>query len=253
MNTSELVLLGSGAALNDGSREPAMLALRGTHSTILIDCGSNPLRSLQRLDISLDSIERLILTHSHVDHTAGFPLLILMLWMGGRQRPLPIHGPADTLDLAKRLLAQWDTSDWKGMAELEWHPTPLIEGTLLADGIDFELTASAGVHTVPVIAVRARDKLTGKIAVYSSDGEPSPAVQKLAAFVDLLVHEAGGTFPGHSTAEGAATLARAAAVRRLLLVHLAGGDRDLEAMRVAGERIFGGTVWVGRDLQRYEW
>lgn len=250
---SEVVLLGSGAALNDGSREPAMLALRGTQSTILIDCGSNPLRSLQRLGVPLDSIERLILTHSHVDHTAGFPLLILMLWLSRRQQPLPIHGPADTLDLAKRLLAEWDTRDWVGMAELEWYPTPLIEGTLVTDGIDFELRASPGVHTVPVIAVRARDKLTGRIAVYSSDGEPSPSVQKLASGADLLVHEAGGSFPGHSTAEGAAALARAAGVRQLLLVHLASGERDLEAQRATAERIFGGTVWVGRDLQRYEW
>jgi ribonuclease Z len=250
---SELVLLGSGAALNDGSREPAMLAMRGPHSTVLIDCGSNPLRSLQQLDIPLGSIEHLILTHSHVDHTAGFPLLILMLWMSGRHRPLPIHGPADTLSLAKRLLAQWDTSDWKGMAELEWHPTSLTEGADLAEGTDFELTASPGVHTVPVIAVRARDKLTGRIAVYSSDGEPSSSVQRLASGADLLVHEAGGNFPGHSTSEEAAHLARAAGVGKLLLMHVAGTDAELETRRAVAESILGGPVWVGRDLQRYEW
>lgn len=249
----EVILLGSGAALNDGSREPAMLALRGAQSTILIDCGSNPLRSLQRLSVPLDSIERLILTHSHVDHTAGFPLLILMLWMSRRKRPLPIHGPADTLDLAKRLLAQWDTREWVRMAELEWYPTPLIEGTLLADGMDFELSASPGVHTVPVIAVRTRDKLTGRIAVYSSDGEPSTSVQRLASGADLLVHEAGGSFPGHSTAEGAAALARAAGVRQLLLVHVVSGERDLEAQRANAEGVFGGSVGIGRDLASYKW
>ncbi|MGH2521910.1 MAG: MBL fold metallo-hydrolase [Anaerolineales bacterium] len=74
-----LLLLGTGAALADGSREPTMLALRGAQSTVLIDCGANPIRQLQQLNVPLDSLERLILTHSHPDHTSGFALLVEML------------------------------------------------------------------------------------------------------------------------------------------------------------------------------
>lgn len=106
---AELLLLGTGAALTDGSREPTILALRGEQSTVLVDCGANVVRQLQRLDVPLDSIERLILTHSHPDHTSGFGLLVEMLWLSGRQQPLPVHGPADAIDVARRLFAQWDT------------------------------------------------------------------------------------------------------------------------------------------------
>ncbi|MCZ7575081.1 MAG: MBL fold metallo-hydrolase [Ardenticatenaceae bacterium] len=249
---AELLLLGSGAAFNDGSREPTMLALRGPHSTIVIDCGANAIRQLQRLGVPLESIERLILTHSHADHTSGFGLLVEMLWLSGRQRPLPVHGPADAVDVARRLFSQWDTSGWAGLPELQWHEVPLISGVPVATGADFELIGAPGVHSVPVMGLRARDLREGGVLVYGADGEPSPGIRALAHEADLLVHEATGAFPGHSTAAGAAQLASDAGARRLLLVHLVPGTNDLQAQQAAAARIFGREVFIGQDLDRFE-
>ncbi|HLF29050.1 MAG TPA: MBL fold metallo-hydrolase [Anaerolineae bacterium] len=249
---AQLLLLGAGAALNDGSREPTMLALRGQQSTVLIDCGANPIRQLQRLGIPLDSIERLILTHSHPDHTSGFALLVEMLWLSKRRRPLPVHGPADALDVARRVFAQWDTSGWEGLPELQWHSVPLEVGAPIAVGTDFELTGAPGRHSVPVLGVRARDLHGGGALAYSADGEPSPGIRALAQGADLLVHEATGAYPGHSSAEGAAELANAAGVKRLIFVHLAPGANDLDAQRLAATKVFDGEVHIGRDLDRYE-
>jgi len=252
---AELLLLGTGAALTaDGSREPTMFALRGHRSTILIDCGSNPIRQLQRMQVPLDSIERLILTHSHPDHISGFGLLVEMLWLHCRPycRALPVHGPADAIDVARRLFAQWDSSTWKGLPELEWNEIPLEIGAPIATGSDFELAAAPGIHSVPVIGIRARDLHRGGVVVFGADGEPSPGVRALAQGADWLVHEATGVFPGHSTAEAAAELARAAGARRLVLVHLADNLADLDAQRRAAEQVFGGEVWLGRDLDCYK-
>ena len=252
---AELLLLGTGAALTvDGSREPTMLALRGQESTILIDCGSNPIRQLQRMQVPLDSVERLILTHSHPDHISGFGLLVEMLWLHCRPhcRALSVHGPADAIDVARRLFAQWDSREWLGMPALEWHEIPLMIGAPIATGSDFELVAAPGVHSVPVIGVRARDIHSGGVVVFSADGEPSPGVRALAQGADWLVHEATGAFPGHSTAEAAAELARAANARRLVLVHLADSPADLEARRQVAEQVFGDPVQLGRDLDRFK-
>jgi len=248
---AELLLLGTGAALNDGSREPTMLALRGAHSTVLVDCGSNPARQLQRLGIPLASIERLILTHSHPDHTSGFPLLVEMLWLAGRREPLPVHGPAEAIDVVRRAFAQWDTGAWNGLPDLQWYVVPLEIGAPISAGADFELTAAPGEHSVPVIGVRARDVHGGGTLVYGADGEPSPGIRALAQGADLLVHEATGAYPTHSTAEGAAGLASAAGVKRLVLVHLSPATNDLEAQRLAASKVFGGEVFIGRDLDRY--
>ncbi len=249
---AEVLLLGTGAALTDGSREPTMLALRGNATTVLIDCGSNALRQLQRLRVPLDSIERLILTHSHPDHTSGFALLVEMLWLAGRQQPLPVHGPAEAVDVARRVLAQWDTGDWAGLFALEWSVVPLEIGAPIARGADFDLTAAPGRHSVPVIGVRARDLHGGGVVVYSADGEPSAGIQALAHGTDLLIHEANGPFKSHSTARDAAELARAAGARRLLLVHLSTQRPEFQAEFEAAARAFPGEVLLGHDLDRHE-
>ncbi len=229
---AELLLLGTGAALNDGSREPTMLALRGEHSTVLIDCGANVVRQLQRMNVPLQSVERVILSHRHPDHTSGFALLIEMLWIGGLRGVLPVHGPHDAIDTVRRAFEQWDTSEWANMPELEWHDVPLELGASIATGKDFELTAAPGIHGGnEVIGVRARDLRGGGTIAFSADGEPSPGIQALAKDVDILVHEATGSHHGHSTAAGAAELARAAGAGKLVLVHLAPDKIDLDAAR----------------------
>ena len=248
---AELLLLGTGSAFAGPSREPTMLAVRGRQSTVLIDCGGNAARQLLRLDVPLNSIDRLVLTHSHPDHTSGFPLLVEMLWLGGRRAPLPVHGPPDTVDLARRVLAQWDLSDWKGLFDIEWQPVSLEPGVLVARTDEFEITAAPGVHSVPVMGLRFEDLQGGGVCAYSADGGPSDGVRSLARGVDLLVHEATGAYPEHSTAEAAGLLAREAGSRRLVLVHLSPLVNDLEAQRKEAAEAFGGEVSVGQDLDRY--
>jgi ribonuclease Z len=250
---AQLLLLGAGSALADGSREPTMLALRGAQSTVVIDCGSNAVRQLQRLNVPLDSIERVLLTHEHQDHTSGFPLLAEMLWLAGRRRPLPVHGPANAIDIIRRVSAQWDTSDWEGFPEIQWNAVPLEMNAPVAVGADFEIIAAPGEHGhTAVIGLRARDLHGGGAIAYSADGRPSPGIRSLAQGVDILVHEATGNYPNHSTAEGAAELARAAGAKKLVLVHLAPLANDLLAQRRAAQEIFGSDVFLGEDLACYE-
>lgn len=249
---AELLLLGTGAALTDGSREPTMLAVRGMRSTIVMDCGGNAVRQLQRLSVPLESIERVILSHSHPDHTSGLPLLIEMLWLSGRRAPLPIHGPAEAVDVLQRVWRQWDTAAWTGLPELQWNIVPLEPFAPVATGAEFELTASPGIHgTTPVIGMRAKEMATGRSMVYGADGQPSATIQQLAQGVDILVHEATGAHAVHSTAEGAAELARAAGAKKLVLVHLSPLENDLAAQHAAAQKIFGGPVFIGNDLDRF--
>jgi ribonuclease Z len=249
---ARVALLGSGAPLNDGSRQPTMLALLGEHGTILVDCGGNPLVGLQRLGIPLEGVERLIVTHSHPDHTAGFPLLLEMLWLSGRRRPLPVHGPADALDLLRRVFGQWDTSSWTGLPDCEWHPIALEPRTLVTTTQDFSLFASPGQHSVNVVGLRVVSQDTGAVLAYSADGRPSAEITELSRGADLLVHEATGLLHGHSTAQQAGEVASSAGARRLVLVHLMPGLNDLSVQQAEAARAFDGPVLLGEDLAVYD-
>lgn len=234
-----LHLLGSGAAVSDPHRTTTMLALAQDDAVIAIDCGGDLVQRLMAAGLPLERLRALILTHEHPDHVAGFPLVMEKLWLAGRQEGLPVYGIASALAQAERTFASFDTSGWKGMPDILWREVALQEGAeVLADNA-WTITAAPGVHSVPVIGLRAQS--TGGVVAYSCDTEPSPAIMRLAKGADILVHEATGAGPGHSSAQQAADIAREAGAGRLLLVHLPPESELGEAEMAEARTIFAAT------------
>jgi ribonuclease Z len=101
------------------------------------------------------------------------------------------------------------------------------------------------------LALRFENTDTGRAAVYSADTEPCAALVRLAAGADLLLHEATGEHPGHSTPAEAAEVAREAGVARLALIHYPVRGVNLEAWRLQAAE-FPGPVMLAREGDRYE-
>lgn len=216
-----LHLLGTGASLSGPGRTTTMLAADHEGSIVLVDCGGDPIERLISAGLDPRAIDLLILTHAHPDHLCGFPLLMQKLWLAGRGRPLDVLGPHDALDTARRLLDVFDTSGWTGMPTVRWLPADSDADEPGWAGDRWRVRVAPARHGKrPTIAVRL-DPASGTGAVaYSADTEYSDAVVALARGAAILVHEATGRFPGHSTASDAARAAAAARVERLILVHL---------------------------------
>jgi ribonuclease Z len=99
----------------------------------------------------------------------------------------------------------------------------------------------------------------GRKFVHALDTRPCQAVVELARDADLLVHD--GMFAqelaedarqmGHSTAAGAAQVARDAGVRQLLLSHISQRYRDEKILLEEAREIFPHTA-VARDLMTME-
>src|SRR5205823_2731386 len=60
----------------------------------LMDCGATSLSALKRASIDPGSIDAVLVTHYHGDHSGGIPYLILDGQIAKRDRPLTIAGPA---------------------------------------------------------------------------------------------------------------------------------------------------------------
>lgn len=243
-----LHLLGTGAGFSDAHRTTTMLAFAGADSTLVVDCGGDVVQRMLAAGIDLTTLSALILTHEHIDHVGGFPLFMERIWLGGRRDPIPVYGIEPALDQARRCFESFDTSRWEGLPEIHWTPFPEDEETLVLADAAWEVTASPGIHSVPVVGLRVENRRSGGVAAYSCDTERSPAIARLAHQTDILVHEATGDFPGHSTAAQAAEVATQAEVGRLILVHLPPGlsEDDLEEAR----QTFAKTE-IGEELGAY--
>jgi len=226
-------LLGTGAAISDPHRTTTMLAVSDNADppgTLVVDCGGDVLQRLQACDHSIDSMDGLIVTHAHMDHTSGFPLLMEKVWLDGRDRPLPVVGIEPALAQAERL---WDAyapvhADWEGIPPIDRREVPHERNAPVWDEGEWTVTAAPVDHgDTPNVGLRFEHAPTGRVLAYSCDTGPSENVVHLAQNADVLVHEANGT-PGdnHSTAAEAAEAAKAADADRLLLVHLPPGDKS---------------------------
>ncbi len=217
---AELIILGTAASIPDAEHDTIGLVLRARGWAVLIDCGGSPLHKLARFDISLDQIQAVVLTHRHADHVYGLPMLIQGLWLGGREASLPIHGPAEALQVARRLLSLFSLDRRDDMFRIDWRPVPLRQGQHVLDMDSVRISAAPAVHgDVCTIALRFEDLESGRSIVYSADTEPCDQVVRLAAGADLLLHEATGDSMGHSSPGQAAQVARQAGALRLVLIH----------------------------------
>ena len=241
-------LLGTGSANAGPDRTTTMLAIEHGERLLLIDCGGDAVQRMEACGLDPLTLDAVVLTHEHPDHISGYPLLLEKLWLMGRRDPLPIYGPAATLEKARALFAIFDTLKWSGLPERTYHPVEMRPGATVVRIGGMNVTAAPVDHPVPTVGLRF--EADGKTLAYSCDTAVSGAVVDLAVGADVLIHEGTGSLPGvHSSPEEAAQVAAEAGAGRLVLVHAPAdaSDDDLADARAT----FAATAW-GYDGDRVE-
>lgn len=102
------------------------------------------------------------------------------------------------------------------------------------------------------------DKVPGRTIVYSGDCRPSKRLAEFARGADVLIHEATyweaeeekANERAHSTTVGAAEVAKAAGVKKLILAHFSRKVEDVGVLAKEAKKIFPNTV-AGKDLAKY--
>jgi ribonuclease Z len=248
---AELIILGTAASVPDAEHDTVGLALHGPGWAVPIDCGGSPLHKLARFGVELGDIEAVVLTHSHADHIYGLPILVQGLWLGGREVPLTIHGPEETLGVARRALELYTLAGREGMFSIDWRPVSRREGVAVLELGEILITATPVAHRKrDTRAYRFEDTDSGRSIVYSADTEPCPTLIRLAEGADILIHEATGDSAGHSSPAQAAKVAREAGVGQLVLIHYPVHGVNLEAWRLSAAG-FSGPVHLAQDGDVY--
>ncbi len=236
----EIVFLGTAASIPTPTRSlPSVLV----DEELLVDCGEGATQRLLSAG-SLDTIKRVIITHSHLDHSAGIATLIWTLWLRGKRNPLIVSGPSYVKDLVFSLLKEFGTPLERLTFSIEYKES-------------FEDVKFASTDHHPETFALKVEKGNARIC-YSSDTAPCNSVINLARGCDVLIHEA--TFLNnerhlahmlkHSTAGDAGRIASEARVKKLVLFHWPWTLEGREHLLVKeAEAFFNGEVILAHDLE----
>jgi ribonuclease Z len=130
-----LTFLGTSASVPSAERNhPGLLVEAGSHR-ILIDCGEGTQRQLLRSGAGFRRLNRILLTHAHLDHVLGIPGLFSTLQLRRSDELMRVHGGPGTLDVVVRMLAGlWG----EGRAPIPLELVPLTMGQVFDAG-DFTI------------------------------------------------------------------------------------------------------------------
>lgn len=256
----KVVVLGTAAAVTDGTRDNVSLVFSAGEFTLLLECGGSAAHKLAKIGIPYETLEHILITHIHVDHLYGLPgLLVSMKYRDlTRTTPLRLYCPQRSQPTIRGLL------DVFGMREKSNFPLqicgiPSAENALLLENEQVVVTTTPVDHApdVPTLAVRIHSRVSGKTLVYSSDTTLSERLIRLAQQADLFFHECAGLtgqpIPEiHSTARQVGEVARRSHAQKVVLLHLNTLLRNEPAALVAEvKQEFAGEVRVASDFDEY--
>jgi ribonuclease Z len=248
----KLVFLGTSNAISNENHENTHLCLVGERRTILIDCPNNPIQRFEKAGVDPFRLTDIVLTHFHPDHVSGVPQLLMNLWLMGRKEPMKIHGLAYTIDRTEKLMELYSSSEWPGFYRIGYERIPDQNMAPVITDNDFEIVSTPVKHFIPTIGLRFEFPKSKKNIAYSCDTEPTAQVVELARNVDILIHEASGAVPGHTSASQAGEIAKEAGAKHLYLIHYPTGKFATDSIVDEAKETFDGPVTKVEDYMVIE-
>ncbi len=273
--TLQITLLGTGNPRPNMERFGPSILVEAGARRILIDAGRGASQRLFELGArdALVGVDAVFFTHLHSDHTVGLPDLWLTSWVFGRSKALDVIGPKGTAAMTGHLeqAYQWDL-DTRARDEGYAASGAPLKGRDVAPGVVYEqdglkVTAFDVDHGGVISpAYGYRVDYQGRSAVFSGDTRYFEPLGKIAAGVDVFVHEVvspevekrraqvQGAFAierviaHHTSPEQVGTLFTAAKPRLAVYSHIVPSPTTAEDLIGPTRRTYTGPLAVGYDL-----
>ena len=245
---SKLFFLGTSNAIPDEHHENTHMIVVGKQRIVLIDCVDSTILRLKRIGVDFNYLSDLILTHFHPDHVSGVPQLLMNMWLMGRILPLNIYGLHHTLDRIEDLMGFYGWSEWSDFFPVVFNRLPMQDMFSVFECEEFHIFATPVKHLIPTIGLRIEFLKSKQVLAYSCDTEPCPQIIRLADGANVLIHEASGLLPGHSSAKQAGEAAAQAKVSELYLIHYPTGKFAGDDLLSEARTEFEGPVTLAEDF-----
>jgi ribonuclease Z len=190
VDSTRLTVVGSGDAFSGCGCNAAYLV----DERVLIDCGSPVQALLPRAGMSVASIDLVLVTHFHADHTYMLPMLLGARAFAGELRPgLTIGGPPGTHEYVMRLL---HTGYGRHLVELIEERLEL-RWAVFQDGADdvvsgYRVGAHAVVHSTGPSLAYTVQRDDAAVIGFSGDTTLCAGLRRAIASADVMVCECTG-------------------------------------------------------------
>ncbi|MCZ6680945.1 MAG: MBL fold metallo-hydrolase [Candidatus Poribacteria bacterium] len=246
---TKVTFLGTASAVPTAGHDTASFIINGKY---LVDTGWNAAIRMLEHGFNPMNLEYLFFTHCHHDHYLGLPHLLFYLRMRQRDRPdrppLKVVGPAEDTEKVISLAHRFLQTDRFPQLERAPDIIPLTPGESYEEEA-FHIDTSGTIHPVQGLCYKFTDKRSGAVFAFTGDTAYHAPIAEHVKGVPFLIHEASfgpdnpapGSSSGHSGAPQAATIAQAAGVDLLALIHCS--EQQSQAALVAARRIFPNTIF----------
>lgn len=285
--TTTVNVLGTGTPTPTKERHGSAFAIRIGDETLMVDCGPGTTGKLVKAGLWPTDVDTVFLTHHHFDHNVDLPCFLLTRWdqAAGKGNELHVYGPQPTSafvekligangafapDLDARTNAVTSLNVYRNRGGEPPRLWPSVRTTDIGAGWrretpNWTMSAFHAQHVQPYLDCLAyRLETPDGVLVFSGDTEPCDSVREAAAGADLFFCMAWdndedmarcGEHIGQTGVQGAAGLAAAAGVGRLVLVHTgpAISESDAQEKAVASAKeSFAGDVVFAAELMTLE-
>ena len=245
-------ILGAGTPTPTPTRFGSAYAIEVAETKLMVDCGPAATHKLVKAGLWPTEIDQIFFTHHHFDHDIDYPCFLLCRWDQsiGEENRLEVYGPTLTERITEGILGPDGlfAHDWQARVN---HPTSQrvhvnrggtlprkppdvfakdIGPGLAYSGSTWQVTAAPAEHVQPYLDSLAYriDSDEGSM-VFTGDTQPCDSVTDLARDADVMLcmcwddQDAmadSAEAPGQCGTKGAAQMAQAAGVKKLVLVHV---------------------------------
>jgi ribonuclease BN (tRNA processing enzyme) len=184
-----VTFVGSGDSFGSGGRFNTCMLVEAPDVCFCIDFGASSLIALNRLGVSHNAIDAILLTHLHGDHCGGIPFLLMDAMLAAkRNRPLTIAGPLQATEHLRSLAAAL----MPGMHVMvpKFAVTYMDMETLKDHRVGpLKITTYPAIHTQETNPTSLKVEVAGKVIAYTGDSEWTEYMPALANGADLFIAE----------------------------------------------------------------
>ena len=189
---------GSASPLGMGQAQACIAIITPEHF-YLIDSGAGSTDNIGRLNLPMNRLKGILVTHFHSDHIAEIYEVNLSSWVQGRPQPLTVYGPpgvdevTDSINTTYRQDRIYRTGHHgadllpPALGVLE-HKT-IMPGATVEDG-DLKITPYLAMHPPIEPGVGYRIDYRDRSVVVSGDSNVSGHTMSIIDGADLLLHDA---------------------------------------------------------------